>query len=157
MTTITLLKYDGSPYVINKSPTTVRTIEGQFRGPVSLMNPTVALSGDTINLLNTNQANYLEIEGRYYYITDWTIIPNNHIEVKLHLDVLYTYKTEIGQMQVLLARSSNPQTEDIPDGMHPLSSDKIFEIQHLPNQFSELEEDGTYIMVTSQRGYTKVE
>lgn len=157
MTAVILRKYTGSPYVIRKHTTEVYKTEGEFRQPFSLMNPTVTLSGDAQYIFNSNLANYLEVEGRFYYIVDWTIFPTFVVEVKLHLDVLNTYKDEIGNIEVMLTRSSSSNSTELPDGMLPLGADKMYETQHLPKQFSEAEEDGIYIMVTSQKGYTSVE
>lgn len=154
MVTIKLMRYTGIPQVINKQPTTVHTIQGTFRQPYSLMNPVVELAGNTIqDLLYNNQTNYAMIDDKYYYIMDWKIMANNYTEVILHLDVLMTYKTEIGKLHVTLERSSNPSNRDIPDNMFPLSSNRTFETITFPNQWSGDEKDGTYIMVTNQTGY----
>lgn len=77
--------------------------------------------------------------------------------IVLHMDVLNSYKDEINKMEVMLERSSNSLESDVVDSQYPLASNKLIETIDLPIGFSELEEDGTYILVTSQNLYTGVD
>lgn len=155
--TIKGMKYSGIPQVINKQPTTVFTLNGTFRQPYNLMNPTINISGETVlGHLRENRVNYFEIDDKFYYIMDWQVNVNNLVEVKLHLDVLKTYRAEINKMQVMLDRSSSADDEYVVDSMMPFSTKKIIKTVKLPNKFEADEESGTYIVVTNQSGYTPV-
>lgn len=157
MSTIVLMRYTGLPQVINKSPTTVKTLTGNFRQPFSLMNPIIDVSGgDVQSHLMSNGVNYAMIDGKYYYIQDVTARHNQHLEIKLHLDVLMTYKDEINKLDVMLERSSTAPNDNIRDDMYPLDSNKSYTVIDLPNGFSDQEADGTYILVTNQTGYEAV-
>lgn len=151
---IELYSYLGVPQVINKSIAKIRTLSGRFRNPYNVMNPTLTVTGtfDT-DLIYKNQINYIEIEGKYYYLIDWTINHSGAIEMILHMDVLMTYKDEINKMEVMLERSDKIEGKPISDNMHPLSNEVYYERDRFPNSFNPDPEYGTYVLVSSQAAY----
>lgn len=156
--TVELRSYRGLPQVINKYSTIVETITGTFNQPYSLMDPVINVTGDNIQkILTDGTANYVKIEDKYYFIMDWTVMPNNYVEISLHLDVLTTYQDEIRELYVGLERSSTAPNKDIQDGMYPTSMNKEYVTIDFPRGFSEDESKGTYILVAAQNGYTIVD
>lgn len=155
MVTISFLNYSGLPQVISKSYVNMLDLSGTFRQPLSLMNPTITVEGVNIQtLLNENRVNYVKIEDKYYYITDWNIMPNEMVNVELHLDALMTYKDEINKLSIILDRGKGEgDTKDVTDSQYPVSNKKTYEIMNLPTGFDDRESHGTYIVVTSQDGY----
>ena len=171
MATIGFLRYNGLPQVIDKNFEIVNeTINGSFNQPYSLMNPTITLSGqDNGNLTNMffgNNVNYIVVasdgkgvDGRYvrakyYYITDYEFTRDNYLQLKLHLDVLTTYRSEINRLDVMLERSEESEEDDMHDSLLPISSNIDIERIDFPTKFDESENTGTYVLVTSQNGYS---
>ena len=175
MATIGFLRYNGLPQVIDKNFEIVReAIRGSFNQPYSLMNPTITITGqvdDTIggnltNMFFSNNVNYLVVaddgkgadggyvSAKYYYITDYEFTRNRQLQLKLHLDVLTTYRREINRLDVMLERSEESEDNDIHDGLLPVSSNFDIERIDLPTKFDESETAGTYVLVTSQNGYS---
>ena len=168
MATIGFLRYNGLPQVIDKSFTKVRdSISGSFRQPYSLMNPSVTLTGNFESLFLGDDVNYIvtsdgensdgqHINPKYYFITDYEFTHNNVTILHLHLDVLTTYKREINTMNVILDRSENAIDGDLPDNMLPISSNYDVEKIRFPVSIDETRNLGTYVLITSQNGYTPV-
>ena len=175
MATIGFLRYNGLPQVIDKNFEIVReSINGSFNQPYSLMNPTITLSGqvdgsiggDITNMFFGNNVNYIVVaadgkgadggytRAKYYYITDYEFTRQNYLQLKLHLDVLTTYRSEINRLEVMLERSEESEEDDIHDSMLPVSSNFDIERIDLPTKFDESENTGTYVLVTSQNGYS---
>lgn len=149
--------YNGSPQVIKKRIDTGRRITGVFKQPYSLMNPVVQIQ-DTMVFegLRKNDYNYMVIDGKSYYVTGWEAVQSKLVEVRLHLDVLRTYQNQILNMNVMLDRSSSSSEKDIADSMYPLSAGKNYSVKEFPRAFSDKEDQGTYVLVAAQSGYTPV-
>lgn len=170
---IKFYKYNGIPQVINKNPTLVTSISnGSLNQPFDMMDPIVTITAlsvgdmllnDTINYCNITLSKGTNPDIRWYYITGFRVIGSS-IEIQLHLDVLKTYHNEIGKMRVMLERSSDlTNNKDIVDDKLPMSNYKQYDVEQLSTlvdggkgAFSETEEDGIYILVTAQKGYTGV-
>lgn len=158
--TVELRRYRGLPQVIKKNTDFIMDRTGTFNQPYSLMNPTlnIEMGGNALKgYLIDGYANYVKIDDKYYFIVDWKVMPNNYIEISLHLDVLTTYQDIIGELYVWLERSSTSPNKDVQDGMLPLSMNKEYVTVDFPRGFSEDESKGTYILVAAQSGYTVVD
>lgn len=62
---------------------------------------------------------YIATFSRYYYVTEWVSIANELWEVSLEVDVLATYRVEIGNATAYVARASEDYDGMILDGMYP--------------------------------------
>lgn len=64
---------------------------------------------------------YIPSFDRYYYVTDWTY--NRGVwEVTLAVDVLASFKTEIGSSYIYVLRAANAYDAEIKDTMYPMKS-----------------------------------
>lgn len=86
----------------------------------SILNPALQIAG---NLIARPLANYAYIAhfSRYYYIRDWVFI-DGLWEVYMEVDVLATYRTEIGNSTAYVARASEDYDGTIIDGMFPTTA-----------------------------------
>lgn len=79
---------------IDKNPTLIKTINGDFRNPFSITNPVVDIElGDNIGL----EFNYCYIPDlqRYYYVVDSIFMTKTLRRVSLKVDVLMSFKDQI--------------------------------------------------------------
>lgn len=90
---------------IDKSPTLGSDITGILRDNCSVMDPVILVESDT-NLAGNNYA-YVTDFGRYYYIKDIVVVNNMLYELHLHVDVLYTWASEIIAAPCIISKSSN--------------------------------------------------
>lgn len=63
--------------------------------------------------------------GRFYYVTDIVQEANNLFRVDCQIDVLATFKTQIGAYSTLIARSSADQNYDVIDTLYPAKARPI--------------------------------
>lgn len=84
----------------------------------SLMNPVFIL--DEINF----EYNYCKWNNRYYYINDVVVISNSHAEYHCSVDVLASYKSDIGSSSQYILRSSSSFDRRIIDTLYPVKQQK---------------------------------
>lgn len=67
--------------------------------------------------------NYASWDGRFYYVTDIVSSANEYFEVHCELDVLATFKTDIGNYTTLISRSDAAYNAHVMDTIYPAMSD----------------------------------
>lgn len=89
---------------INKTLTTVDTLEGSLKEPSSIINPEI-----TIQRSDPTGFNYCYIPdfGRYYFVTNVTVIHSNIIKISLTVDVLESFKNQILAQTVIIEKNTN--------------------------------------------------
>lgn len=65
---------------------------------------------------------YIATFNRYYYVVEWVSIAHELWEVILEVDVLATYRVEIGNATAYVARASEDYDGTISDGLFPTTS-----------------------------------
>lgn len=143
MVTIDLYNYTGRTYSVNKVLPTATTLSGVLRDKTNVMMPEI-----TLRLSDVFNYNYCYIRdiNRYYYVVGVTILDNNTYLVRLSLDVLKTYASD-----VLTAVGTITESDDADKYIS--SRQKIYDVRPTeekvnfssPNQF---DSTGSLIMVT---------
>lgn len=106
---VNLYNYTGERNIIDKSPylTLRQTIRGQFRYTnIDLINPTITIDMNTLDNVNlVSEINYIYLTDfeRYYYVESKNFT-NTLCEIELTIDVLYTYKDNIMNIQGVIDR-----------------------------------------------------
>ena len=97
-----------------------------LKSPTSVIDPVIMLETSS----NIWQYNYLYIRdlGRYYFINDIIFVRTGLYELHCHVDVLYTYKTEISGLTATLSRNENSYNNLIVDDRRVLLNDTDFTI-----------------------------
>lgn len=105
--TLTLYKCTSENQRVDKSSYlgSGSTYTFSFKDESSAFEPTVLISTSE-NITNKNYA-YIDTLGRYYYVTDITLVRAGLYRVKLHVDVLMTYRSEIKACSAVLARQES--------------------------------------------------
>ena len=80
-----------------------------YKQPTSIENPTLLLTSYDASY------NYAKIGSKYYYIIDVRIVTANTFEVDLDIDVLATYKSEIGATSAFVEYSSSDYSVNLAD------------------------------------------
>ena len=100
--TFKMYTYTGLKNVINKSITHVADLTGQFKDDIELIQPTIVLAPG----YSVSTENYFLINGLYYFVTG-VIYSQQNLQVKLDLDDLESFKTDILKEYCIVERSSN--------------------------------------------------
>ena len=117
----------------------------ELKGGTSMVSP-VLLIKDVPAALNPIW-NYCRIPAfsRYYFISDWRWI-NGVWECSCAVDVLATYKTQIGETSQYILRSSFSYDGDILDTAYITTTDPRYDLVHVPSFFESDLSDGFYVV-----------
>ena len=106
-------------------PSEGQTFSCELKEETSFLTPTLKFAPNTLTsgLFSPSAYNYAMIPywQRYYYITDWTY-KNGIWEASLSVDVLASFKTEIGETTTYIIRSASQYNGDILDTFYPATT-----------------------------------
>ncbi len=124
-----------------------------IRKDCSIINPQIELDYDPDNGSTWFNYNYCYIANfhRYYYVRDWTI-SDSFIIATLEVDVLATYKTQIGNSTLFVIRSSAEIDGGIIDSFYPTNVGTTFDADLKSNKWR-VSGNGFYVVgVVSKNG-----
>ena len=98
----------------------------------SILNP--ALFVDIGNPANYNYC-YISDFGRYYYVNDWTYERGKWL-AQCSVDVMATYKTQIGASSQYILRASNDSDGSVLDTMYPTKNVIYESSDYIPNPWN---------------------
>lgn len=143
MVKLTLYQYTGQKNVVNKTLPVGIDCLGVLRDITDVINPTIVIRIKTP--VKANYA-YLPDFGRYYFIDNISYISGDKAEIKLTVDVLKSYESEIMNATATVTETDNP--DKYSSNRETVYSRKPkFEKVEFPNK-NLLNDTGTIIMVT---------
>ena len=127
-------KRDNSTKVPSGSGTTYSCI---LKSGSGVLNPTISLDIGLVN--NPSNLNYAYIPEfkRYYFVDEW-YFDNRLWTAQLSVDVLATYKNQIGNSTLYVERASGSYDGNIIDNLYPSKSGCSFQTDALPSQWSQV-------------------
>lgn len=83
------------------------TIAGNFKEVTNIIKPEITISNHAA--YDFDECNYIYIEqfGRYYFVDSKTIDTLGRIHLSCTVDVLYSHRSQISNLEVIAARSSS--------------------------------------------------
>ena len=135
-----------------KQPTGGTSIECVLKSPTSVIRPTFRITGFNLSW------NYIQWGARYYFVEDIVILTNDIAEYSCALDVLATYKTEIGSSTEYVARAASAYNLSVSDEKYPTTNnfDGAYVALNNINNFIDTS-NGTYVVgVKSRRADTGI-
>ena len=116
-----------------------------LKGASSVLAPVIQLTGGTAVYGNPTTYNYCYIAdfGRYYFIDNWTW-SGPAVIASLTVDVLATYKTQIGAQSLYVTRSASNYDPEIIDTTYPTKTNVTFIRNATANLFAGA--DGVYVV-----------
>ena len=121
------------------------TVSGELKDKSGIRNPRILWSYGTATPSAYNYA-YIALFGRYYYITDWIYQGGGIWEIQMQVDVMATYRDEIGTSTQYVLRSSVTYDGDIIDEMYPQKATVTRSTQAVTSPFQAFG-TGTYSVV----------
>lgn len=143
MIEINFYKFTGHNDTVNKTLTDPKTVAGLLREPVNILQPVLTVRG-----FAPDTANYCHIPTlkRYYFVDSVNALSADKTEIRLQLDVLKTYETEILQATGTVTETDNPNPY-ISSRATVFNRKPKFEKIPFPNT-DLLNGDGSVIMLT---------
>ena len=113
-----IIVYTGFSKPINstKRPSGGQTVSVFLKHPTSVVNPTFRITG-----FNTAW-NYVQWGSRYYYVRDIIFMTETQAEYVCEIDVLATYKNEIGASSQYVVRAASAYNGAITDALYPMTA-----------------------------------
>lgn len=122
------------------------TVIGNVKDTFDILNPIIQLNYNAA-LKNVNYA-YIPEFGRYYFVSP-PIISGKTVYLKMHVDVLFTYKAIIMKSPCIAIRSSNRGNLYFQDDYIQFEEGYRYNVSRFPYRFDA--ESGTYILCISGR------
>lgn len=120
------------------------TIGGHLKEPCDVLNPIIEVNYNA-SLLTYNYV-FIADFGRYYFIND-SSIDGNKLILKMHVDVLYTYRNIIQASQCIANRSSSHYNPDVHDDLCTFENGWDYYSGVLPYEFKA--SNGDYILTVA--------
>lgn len=135
---ITLYSSTAEPERLDKS--SFLTVKATYtgctpRGEISILSPVITLHEATASKITGCNYCYIEDFGRYYFIDRIICVANNVYQLEMHVDVLYTYNTEIKNIQGILERQENIRDFYINDNDLCIQARRRFLTKEFPSGF----------------------
>lgn len=92
---------------------------------------------------------YIQYFGRYYYITDITVVDGAEMVIKLHVDVLMSFKDQILNCNVNSRKNENNADKYLPDD-RPIESRYIRYSKKFNTSFENF--NSSYVLITVGNG-----
>lgn len=120
-------------------------LTGTLRGETNVINPEILI--EHTNPTGYNYA-YIPEFNRYYFINEFTSVRNGLWRVRLAVDVLETYKTQIKQMSAIIDKQQNKGNSNLylNDGSYVIDSRSYNTILNFSGGFNNA---GEFILITA--------
>lgn len=120
-------------------------INGTFRSESSVIDPIITIEKTNPTKFDYNYM-YIEEFKRWYYINDFISTRNGLWEIHAHVDVLYTWRADIRNMEGVIDKLESQDAGNVyfDDGSFIMDCRNDIEVKEFPNG---LNENGTYILI----------
>lgn len=120
-------------------------MEGTLRGQSSVIDPVITIEKTNPTKLDYNYM-YIDEFKRWYYINDIISIRNDLWEIHAHVDVLFTWRADIANMEAVADKMENFSDANVyfDDGSFIMDSRNDIQVKEFP---SGLNENGSYILI----------
>lgn len=117
-TSVTFYTNSSDNNVLNKSISSTTSATVVFKENVDLIEPVLILQNNSY----IQASNYMQMLGRYYYITSIECMPGNLLKVNARVDVLMSYRDQIKANSAIITRNANNVNTYIPDSKMKITS-----------------------------------
>lgn len=121
------------------------TLSCELKDETSMINPTLIIQTVTAGSAPAWNYVYIAAFSRYYFITNWNW-QNGVWSCDCVVDVLASFKTEIGNMSEYVLRSSSTHNGQIVDMQYPTTAETRVNATMLTNRFRSVLAGGYYVV-----------
>lgn len=150
---LTFYRNQSHANVVDKVLSDAKTINGErlVDDIFNEANPSIKVYG----IKDFSTYNYFKYADKYYFMNPNSVnwITNDVAVITGHIDVLTTFKDLVRSLECYVDRSNTPQPY-VSDELDTFTCYQNSEVISFKKGFGELEEDGVYIFMTAQAGYT---
>lgn len=121
------------------------TIDCIIKDGSSQLSPTIRIKWASGAAPVYNYAYISVFGGRYYFVADWTF-EDRQWTAKLSVDVLATYKSNIGGLSKYVLRSASAENKDVIDTLYPAKATYSQASQTISNGLARFGEGGVFVL-----------
>lgn len=128
------LAYTDSPNnMLEKNYTVLGGYSGTMRAAISALRPVidVEIEDATTTIMQANYA-YIQTFDRFYFIRNKTALNNKLWRFELEMDVLMSFRQEIGQLEAVVERQTDNYDMYLPDPKIPVDCRKAISYRKFP-------------------------
>ena len=118
-----------------KNITEIKTLAAVAKGDINIISPTLIIQNT--DMTNINYCYITELK-RYYFLTNYTYITGQRIELHCNVDVLMSYSDGIKRLKVNVLRYEKIQPSYITDSRIPLFSSTKQRVIEFPDNIFNL-------------------
>lgn len=133
---IQFLHFSGARNEIRKTYNTIATFNGNFRNDVDVKNPIFTVNTTNTNIFNTVNSFYIPAFSRYYFLESFNILRTGIVEIRVHVDVLSSFKDSILQNSCIVKRGEKLFNAYLPDEKQKKNQYTRQQIKIMPTVFS---------------------
>ena len=130
-----------------KQPTGGTVVTCTLKDPTSIIKPVFKLAGNTLTY------NYIKWGSRYYFVDDVVIDYNNYTEYHCSIDVMASWKTEIGSSSEYVIRAAADNNPLLTDMLYPVKVPLTHNTVELTSFHSTINSGGFYCVGIIGAGY----
>lgn len=134
--TFQLARYNGDRLVADKDIQIVGSVNGEVRGEMDMLQPTVVIESTAAVL---DSCNYLILNGdinRYYMISDKVALTDTLYQVSCVADLRRTFRDAILQSEGVVIRNTNNYDMYLNDQMIPTGARKNVNVYRFPGSMN---------------------
>ena len=120
---------------LDKNITEIKTLSATAKGDINIISPTLIIQNT--DMTNINYCYIIELK-RYYFLTNYTYITGQRIELHCNVDVLMSYSDDIKKLKVNVLRYEKIQPSYITDSRIPLFSSTKQRVIEFPDNIFNL-------------------
>ena len=113
----------------------IKTISATAKGDINIISPTLIIQNT--DMTDINYCYITELK-RYYFLTNYTYLTGQRIELQCNVDVLMTYSDEIKRLKVNVLRYEKIKPSYITDSRIPLFSSTKQRVIEFPDNIFNL-------------------
>lgn len=117
----------------------------ELKAPTSIIAPTLIIKNVPANINPAWNYCYLAEFARYYFIRNWTYL-NGVWQIDCLVDVLASYKTQIGNLSEYVLRSASESNGQVVDLQYPTTAETRVNAEMLTNRFLTVYGMGYYVL-----------
>lgn len=120
-------------------------LDGYLKNNTSVIDPVIVIEKNNPAKYNYNYM-YIEEFNRWYFITDIVSLTNTTWEIHAHVDVLYSWYADIGNMECIISKTElyNNANFYYDDGSFVVDCRDSIELKEFSGGFNE---NGAYILI----------
>lgn len=123
---------------MDKTVTTITSLNGTLKDATSIIDPVILVEGDLSQFANCNYMT-IPVFGRSYFVTNIRSIRNDLFEISAHVDVISTWKNEIRGNLAIVKKQQNDWNLYLNDGTFHTYQNPMVLAKEFPTGFNTLE------------------